>query len=174
MFILKQLIKLIRLLHADEGALSLALGFSLSLFPGFAGFASILGLLTLILVIFFRVQMGAYFLGFFFFSILSIAISSPINSVGYSLLTNPSLESFWTTLYKMPVMHWLKFNHTAVLGGQVIATILFPFAFLLFNFLIQKYQKTVVKKVKESKAYKWFVKTTFFLNYNNVLESLKG
>jgi uncharacterized protein (TIGR03546 family) len=174
MFILKQIIKLIRLLHADEGALSLALGFSLSLIPGFAGFASVLGLLTLILVIFFRIQMGAYFLGFFFFSLLSITLSSPINSVGYALLTNPSLESFWTMLYTWPLMHWLKFNHTSVLGGQVIALMLFPFVFIIFNFLIQKYQKTVVRQVKESNAYKWFVKTTFFLNYNNILESLKG
>lgn len=174
MFILKQLIKLIRLLHTNNGALSLALGFSLGLFPGFAGYMSIMGLFTLLLVIFFRVQMGAYFLGYFFFSLVSLSLLEPMNSLGLYFLKLPALESMWTLFYSWPVMHWLKFNHTLVLGGQILAFVLFPFVFLILNALIQKYQQTVVKMVKESRPYKWFVRTSFFINYNYILQSLKS
>lgn len=171
MFILKQLIKLIRLLHADEGSFSLALGLSLSLFPGFAGFASILGALTLLIVLLFRVQMGAYFLGYFFFSLLSLPLTKLCNQIGYSLLTNTSLEPTWTVLYQWPVMHWLKFNHTLILGGQVVALVISIPAFFVFYALIEKYKQTVVQKLKGTKLYKNFVRTTFFINYNNILRS---
>ena len=141
MYILKQIIKLIRLLHAEEGSFNIALAISLSLFPGFAGFMSIFGLLTMLVVIFFRIQMGAYFLGYFFFSLLSLALLGPLNRIGHAVLMAPPLENFWTTLYDWPLMHWLNYNHTLVMGGQILALILFPFSLVLFNFLIQKYQK---------------------------------
>lgn len=174
MYILKQIIKLIRLLHAEEGSLNIAFAISLSIFPAFAGFMSIFGLLTLLLVIVFRVQMGAYFLGFLFFSIISLLFLSPINAIGLNLLTAPSLEPLWTQLYTWPLMHWLKFNHTMVMGGQVLALILFPFCLIAFKYLVEKYQRTVVQKLKNTKLYKGFVKTSFFLNYNNILESIKN
>ncbi len=172
MYILKQVIKLIRLLHAEEGAFNIALAISLSLFPAFAGFMSVFGLLTLILVVFFRVQMGAYFLGYFFFSILSLTILTPMNVIGLKILTAPSFLSIWTQFYQWPVMHWLKYNDTLVMGGQILALILFPLCLWIFNYLVQKYQKTIVLKMKNTKIYKGFVKTSFFLNYNNILESL--
>lgn len=174
MFILKQIIKLIRLLHADEGALALALGFSLSLFPAFSGFASILGLLSLLIVLLFRVQMGAYFLGYFLFSLISLPFLSLFHQLGLYVLTLKNLDGLFTVLSNSPLLHWLKFNHTQVLGGQILALTLFPFALWGFKALIEKYKATVVQKVKETKFYKYFTKTSAFLNYNNLLESLKS
>ncbi len=174
MFLLKQILKLIKLLHTDEGTLALALGFALSLFPAFAGFGSILGLVSLFIVLFFRVQMGAYFLGIFFFSIVSLPLLGTFNSLGLSLLENPSLTTFWTSLYENPIWHWLKFNHTQILGGQVIALLAFPFMFFIFKILIQKYQHTVVKKFKNTKLYKYFSKTSAVIGYNNILDSMRS
>lgn len=174
MFILKQILKLIKLLHTDEGTFALALGFSLSLFPALGGYVSILGLSSLIIVLVFRVQMGAYFLGSFLFALLSLPFLSLFNSIGLSLLQNPSLTPFWTILYQNPLMHWLKFNHTQVLGGQVVALIFFPFSLLVFKYLIEKYKNTVVKRFKNSKVYKYFSKTSLVIGYNNILDGIKG
>ncbi len=174
MFILKQILKLIQLLHADEGTFALALGFSLSLFPAFGGYTSILGLLSVLIVMIFRVQMGAYFLGTFLFALISLPFSNIFNSIGLWLLTKPSLETFWTSLYQNPLMHWLKFNHTQVLGGQVAALILFPFSLILFQYLIRKYQNTVVKAFKNTKVYKYFSKTSLVIGYNNILDGIRG
>jgi uncharacterized protein (TIGR03546 family) len=118
--------------------------------------------------------MGAYFLGFFFFSILSLLFLSPINAIGLNVLTAQSLEPLWTVLYTWPLMHWLKFNHTLVMGGQILALVLFPFCFIAFKFLVEKYQQTVVQKLKNTKLYKGFVRTSFFLSYNNILNSIKN
>jgi uncharacterized protein (TIGR03546 family) len=174
MFLLKQIIKLIRLLHADEGSFALALGFSLSLFPAFSGFASILGLFSLLIVIIFRVQMGAYFLGYFLFSLISLPFLPYFHELGLKVLTLENLNSFFTIFSNSPAMHWLKFNHTQVLGGQLIALFLFPVSLVGFKILIDKYKATVVQRVKETKFYKYFTKTSAFLNYNNILESLKS
>lgn len=172
MYILKQIIKLIRLLHAEEGSFNIALAFSLSLFPGFAGFMSIFGLITILMVVFFRIQMGAYFLGYFFFSLLSLALLGPMNRLGHAILLEPSLDGLWTTFYDWPLMHWLNYNHTLVMGGQLLAIVLFPFSLVLLNYLVQKYQRTVVQKLKNTKLYKNFERSTFFINYGNILKSL--
>lgn len=174
MFILKQILKLIKLLHTDEGTFALALGFSLSLFPSLSGFTSFLGLISLLIVLVFRVQMGAYFLGAFFFSLLSTPFLNYFHQIGLYLLQNPELQNMWTHLYQNPLAHWLKFNHTQVLGGQIVSLILFPFAFLTFNYLILKYKNIVVLKFKNSKIYNYFSRTSIVIGYNNLLDGLKG
>lgn len=174
MFIIKQLIKLIQLLHKDEGAFALALGLSLSIFPGFAGYISVLGFLSLIIVIFFRVQMGAYFIGYFFFSLMSLLLNSLFNKVGLYLLLNKSLEPLWQNLYGSPTFHWFRFNHSLVMGGQVLGLALFPVFLAAFYFLILKYQRTVAQKLRETKFYKSFLKFSLVIKYNNVIKSIKG
>ncbi len=174
MFILKQLIKLIQLLHTDEGTASLALGFSLALLPAFAGFASVLGLLTLLLVIFFRIQMGAYFLGYFFFSLVSLLLLRPMNSLGYQILTSASLKPIWLSASKWPLMHWLNFNNTLVVGGQIYALIALPFVFIFLKKIIQKYKTTVVVRFRNTKFYRFFERSSLIIKYNNVLKTLKN
>jgi uncharacterized protein (TIGR03546 family) len=114
MFLIRQLIKLIRLLHQDEGVLLLSIGFSLSVFSGWCGWASILGLLSLVVALFFRVQLGAYFLGTGLFALISLPLLSTFHNLGKQILENESLKPLWTSMYENPVFHWLKYNNTVV------------------------------------------------------------
>lgn len=158
--------------HKSENAFVLALSFSLSLFPGFTGLTSFFGFMSLFIALIFRVQLGAYFIGYFAFSLLSIPFLTYFDSIGESLLMNESLNPFWTQLYQWPVMHWLNFNHTTSLGGQVFALLLIIPSFFIFHFLILKYQTSVVQRLKSNKLYNSFMKSSLVLKYNTILESL--
>lgn len=170
MFFIRQLIKLIRLLHQDEGALLLSIGFSLGIFAGWCGWVSILGFLSLVIALVFRVQLGAYFLGSAIFAVLSLPLLTTFHTLGKQILQNESLKPLWTSLYQQPVFHWFKFNNTVVMGGSLMALLAFPFIFALTYWGIVKYQKAVLSKIRQTKIYKFFIKSTPIVLYQKYIE----
>lgn len=174
MFIIRQLIKLIRLLHQNEGAFLLAFGFSLGCLPGFAGWASILGVISAFIALFFRVQLGAYLLGTAAFSLISLPMVGSFHSVGQKLLYSESLKPLWTSMYENPVFHWLKFNHTVTMGASLIALLALPVIFIVSYILVIKYQETVLVRLKQTKFYKAFMKSSLVLLYSKYLEQIES
>lgn len=173
MFFIRQIVKLIRLLHQNEGALLLSVGFSLGLFSGLCGWASILGALSAIIAIFFRVQLGAYLLGTATFTLLALPLIGVFHKIGLYFLSMKSLESLWTAMYAQPVFHWVKFNHTVTLGASAVSVVLFPVVLLGTYAGVKKYQQQVLARLKNTRTYKAFIKSTPVLLYLKYLEQLK-
>jgi len=46
------------------------------------------------------------------------------DGIGYWILSQPSLQDFWTQLYNTPFMPWTDFNNTIVMGGFVLGLVL--------------------------------------------------
>lgn len=174
MFIIRQIIKLIRLLHQNEGAFLLAFGFSLGIFTGFAGWTSLLGLLSVVIAVFFRVQLGAFFLGSAVFSLLSLPLIGSFHAVGKSLLQAPWLKPLWTMMYEHPIFHWLKFNYTITAGASFVALLVFPLMLVITYVLVVKYQQAVLTRLKETKSYKAFMKSSLVLLYLKYLDQVEG
>lgn len=172
MFLIRQLIKLIRLLHQDEGALMLSIGFSLSLFAGFCGWNSLLGALSLLIALIFRVQLGAYFFGTLFFSLLSWPFISVFHQIGLRVLNFSALQSLWALMYEQPFFHWLQFNYTVTAGASLVALILFPLVFMATHWAVLKYQNSVLKRLKATRWYKAFIKSSPVVLYLKYLERI--
>lgn len=163
--LLKQLFGFLKLLNSDTGtnqlAAGVAAGFVLGMTPAF----SLQTILIILLILFFRIQIGAALLGAFFFAFPAYLLDPLFNSVGASLLESVGLKGLWTALYNMPIIPYTRFYNSLVMGSGVVAFALSPVIFFGSKILIQKYRVTVVERFKETKFWKAVKATALFKWY---------
>ena len=166
-YLLKQLFQLVKLLNSEKGthqiAWGIALGFVLGMTPAF----SLQTILVILLLLFFRIQLGAALVAAFFFKFIAFALDPVFHSVGSAVLSMESLKGLFTQLYNMPVVPWTRFYNTIVMGSGVLSLALTPVIFFASLWLVGKYRKNVYEKIKQTKFfkavkatgfYKWYVK----------------
>lgn len=163
--ILKQLFSLIQLLNSDTGtnqiAAGIAAGFILGMSPGL----SIQFILVFLVILFFRVQLGAALVSMFFFKFVAFIFDPIFHSIGKSILTSNGLKGLFTTMYNAPLIPFTRFNNTVVMGAGVLAIILSPVVFVLAKKLVEKYREQVVKRIKNTKAWKALKATSLYKWY---------
>ena len=163
--ILKQLFAFIKLLNSDTGTISLAMGLTCGFILGMTPTLSLHSLLIFLVLFFFRIQIGAALLAAFFFKFVAFLLDPAFDAVGSKVLDIESLQTFYTTLYNMPIIPFTRFNNTIVMGSAVITFALSPLVFILSRFLIVKYRQTILARFKESKAWKAVEATKFYQWY---------
>ena len=168
--LLKQFFELLRLLHSDTETKSIALGLSLGLVLGFSPILSLQTLLILGFCFLFRVQITALFLSSFVFKFIAYLLDPICHQVGRWFLENENLIPLWTQLYNLPLVPFTQFNNTIVMGSGVLSLILSVPLFFLFHYLINKYQKTFLKKLKNSHTWKAVQATSLYRWYHKYNE----
>lgn len=168
--LLKQIFSFFRLLNSETGTNQLAAGLACGLILGFSPFLSIQTLFVLILVFFFRIQMGAAFLSAFFFKFAAYLLDPVADQLGRATLENPSLRPLFVQMYNMPLVPLTRFNNSIVMGSAVLGFILVIPAFFVFKALIIKYRATVVARLQGTKVWKAFTATKFYGWYSKYNE----
>lgn len=165
--ILKQIFAFLKVLNSDTGENQIAVGVACGLILGFAPVFSLQTLLMIIVLFFFRVQLGAAFSSSFFFALMAWMLDSLFDKVGGVILELDSLKSLFTTMYNMPIVPFTKFYNSIVMGAGVVSIALAPIIFFVSKKLIVKYRVSVLTKfentkfwkaVKATKFYKWYAK----------------
>lgn len=165
--ILKQFFGLIKILNSDTGENQIAAGIAVGIVLGFAPLFSLQTVLMIIVLFFFRVQLGAALTASFFFALVAWAFDPLFDMIGGSILEANALKGIWTSLYNMPIVPFTKFYNSIVMGAGIISLILAPFVFFFARFAINKYRKNILAKfentkfwkaVKATKFYKWYAK----------------
>jgi uncharacterized protein (TIGR03546 family) len=163
--LLKQIFGFLKLLNSDTGtnqlAAGVAAGFVLGMTPAF----SLQTILIILIILFFRIQIGAALLGAFFFAFPAYLLDPVFSKVGELLLESGSLSGLFTALYNMPIIPYTRFYNSLVMGSGVVAFLLSPLIFILAKVMIQKYRVTVVEKFKETKFWKAVKATALFKWY---------
>lgn len=171
--LLKQIFGLIKLLNSETGqnqiAAGIAAGFILGMTPAF----SLQTVLVIILVLLFRVQMGAVLISSFFFAFMAYLLDPVFHSVGQNILQTNSLQPIFTSMYNMPILPFTRFNNTIVMGSAAVTIALFPVIFIISRVLIFKYQDKVLRRFKDSKFWK-FVKATSLYKWYQKYDELYG
>ena len=166
----KQLFGLFKLLNSEKGtnqiAWGIAFGFVLGMTPAF----SLQTILVILILLFFRVQIGAAMLAAFFFKFAAYLLDPVFHSVGASVLGTESLKPLFTSLYNMPVVPWTRFYNTIVMGSGVLSLFLAPFVFFASLYLVKKYRVTVYEKFKQSKIFKAIKATGLYKWYSKYEE----
>ena len=161
----KQLFGLFKLLNSEKGthqiAWGIAFGFVLGMTPAF----SLQTILVILILLFFRVQIGAAMISAFFFKFVAYLLDPLFHSIGASILGIESLKPLFTTLYNMPIIPWTRFYNTIVMGSGVLSLALTPIIFFLSLRLVKKYRESVYEKFKQSKIFKAFKATGFYKWY---------
>ena len=163
--LLKQLFNLFKLLNSDTGENQLAAGVACGLILGFAPGFSLQTVLVIIILFFFRIQIGAALSCAFFFSIMAWVLDPVFNQVGQTVLEMSFLKGLFTTMYNLPIVPFTKFYNSVAMGALVISIILFPVIFVLSKLMIVKYRNTVIKKFEQTKFYKGLKATKFYKWY---------
>lgn len=164
-FLIRQLLKLINLIHSETGTIQIAAGVAAGFVLGMAPALSLQTLLIFALILIFRVQFGAAMLAAFFFKIVAYLLDPVFHAVGVWFLERPSLRPTLTWMYNAPLIPYTRFNNSVVMGAGVVSLALFPVILWLSAYLLKKYRETLVarfqnsllfKSIKASKFYEWY------------------
>ncbi len=164
-YLLKQLFQLVKLLNSEKGSHQIAWGISLGFVLGMTPAFSLQTILVILLLLFFRIQLGAALVAAFFFKFMAFLLDPVFHEVGMVVLNIESLQSLYTQLYNMPVIPWTRFYNTIVMGSGVLSLILVPFIFLTSLWTVKKYRKNIYEKFKQTKFFKALQATSFYKWY---------
>lgn len=171
--LLKQLFGLIKLLNSDTGTNQLAAGVSVGFVLGMTPFFSLQSILIFVLLLVFRIQIGAAFLSAFFFAFMAYLLDPVFHLVGSAVLESQALEGLFTTMYNMPLIPFTRFNNSIVMGSGIVSLALTPFVYILSRTMIIRYRVTVVERFKQTKFWK-AVKATAFFKWYATYDNLYG
>jgi uncharacterized protein (TIGR03546 family) len=162
------IIRFIRVLHSDRDPRQIAIGFALGLILGLTPIFSLHNLIVLLIILFFRVNIGAAILSWLVFSGVAYAVDPLSHQFGLLLLTGVGgLQGLWTTLYNAPIVPYTRFNNTVLMGSLIIALIALYPVYLGGRTMLVKYRETVVERlsrwkivqvVKASSLYRWYMR----------------
>src|SRR5258708_4010572 len=122
--LLKQIFGFLKLLNSETGSNQIASGIALGFILGFAPILSLQGLLVILLMLFFRVQIGAAFISAFFFAFIAYLMDSVCNSLGQIILEMDGLRPLFTEMYNMPLVPLTKFYNSLVMGSGIFGFLL--------------------------------------------------
>ncbi|OQW52176.1 MAG: TIGR03546 family protein [Proteobacteria bacterium SG_bin7] len=170
-FLLKQIFAFLKLLNSDTGTNQIASGIAAGFILGMAPTFSLQTILIIILLFFFRIQIGAATLSAFFFKFVAFIFDPVFNEMGKKILEMDSLKELFATMYNMPIVPFTRFNNSIVMGAGVTSIVLAPFIYVIGKVLVIKYRVAVVQKFKQTKAWKAFTLTTiyqWYLKYDQI------
>ncbi len=156
------LAKLFHALNSDSSIRQIALAIALGFIVGLSPILTLHNIVIIFFVLIIRVHLGSFILAVGFFSGISYLLSPVIVQVGESLLTQPSLTGFFTSLYQLSLFKLAHWHHTYVLGAFVLGAILSAPIYFISKLIIEKYRVhimtffekfSIVKALKASKFY---------------------
>lgn len=166
MIFLKLIKKFVKLLNSDASPNQMAAGFAFGSIIGLTPFFSLHNIAVWVLIFLLRVNVSSAFLGVAVWSLIGFAADPLSDRVGYLVLAQTeALYPLWTALYNMPIVPYTHFYNTIVMGGLVIALVLFIPQMLIMKRFIIVYRSRLQERLgkikvfqilKASKFYQWY------------------
>ena len=147
-----------------------AIGFMLALIPT----GNLLWVLIFSITIFLRINKAAYFLSMLFFKLFVNLLDPMFDSIGYWVLTQPSLNSFFGTICNIPFINFFKLNNTVVLGSFLVSLVFYIPVYFVFSLLIKFYRRYVHTSIINSKVYKAFSKLPLIQKFTSLSAKVEG
>jgi uncharacterized protein (TIGR03546 family) len=160
--------KILKVLNSETapGQISLALCFAL--IAGLTPLYSLHNLAVLLLVLFLRVNLSSFIVGWVFFSGVAYILDPIFHRLGLALLTAPSLEGLWTSLYNILIFRLSKFNNSIVMGSVLFSLIFFLPAYFLSNMIINKYRDHILAWIRKTRLMQLLKGSKLFQAYEAV------
>ena len=151
---ISQLIKLVRVISSEVSPMQISLGFALSMIIGLTPFLSIHNLLVIFLLLILRINIGAFMLGWAFFTGMAYLFDPWFHDLGAYILNLPGLTAQWTDMYNSPFWRITRFNNTIVMGSLVTSLVLFVPLVVILNILVRQYRNNVVQYLNKQRWFK--------------------
>jgi len=164
---LRLIAKLLAVLNSETHPGQISLGFCFAMIAGFTPLLSLHNLLVLLLVLVLRVNLAAFLLGLGVFSGMAYLLDPIFHWNGFQMLTMPSLEGVWTSMYNCPIGRLSRFNNTIVMGSLVFSLALFVPLYILSNILIARYRAHVLAWIEKSRLMQVFKASKLYQAYQS-------
>ncbi len=150
--LLKFLKKFIKVLISSDSPPQIAVSFALGAFMGLTPDNFFLSIIIVSLLFILNVNVSAGLVSAGLFSLFSSRLFPLAHKIGsFLLIEQTGLFSFWTTLYNAPILPFLEFNNTVMLGTLILALL----AQLPIYFLVKKgiivYRESLHEKLQKLK-----------------------
>jgi len=134
--IIKELLKILQTdVSPNQVAFGAALGVFLGLVPGF-----LMKLIFFVLILILRVNIGAAFVTWTIFGILSFGLDPLADKIGFFVLNADSLVPLWTYLFNVAIVPFTRFNNSVVMGNITLAILFFLPVFFGARIFISYYR----------------------------------
>lgn len=145
------LVELFKILNSETDPPQISLSICFAMVVGLTPLFSLHNLILIFLVCFLRVNISAFILFWPLFSAVAYLLDPFFHTIGWALLTAPSLESLWTVFYNIAFFKLARFNNTIVMGSLIFSLTLFLPVFLLGNYLIRRYRESFMAWIQQTK-----------------------
>jgi uncharacterized protein (TIGR03546 family) len=96
------------------------------------------------------VNLGVALAAIVVFSMLGHFTDAFVEKLGYFILTGiPALQGVWTTLYNTPILPYLSFNNTLVMGNLIFGLIMAVPLFFAMRAFVGVYRTRYREKVSK-------------------------
>ncbi len=150
MFGLKIISKLIKALRSGESPKQIAAGFAMGILIGIMPSWTLQGVVLLIVLIIFKVNMAAGMLGILLANLFAYPLDPLFHRLGYYVLTGiTALHGLWVNLYNLPIAPLTRYNNTVVMGSFLSGLLLiFPVYFGMKEFVVL-YRSRIEERIKQ-------------------------
>jgi len=163
---LDTLAKLLKALNAEGSPTQISLGFAAGLIIGLTPLWSLHNIVLLFLVFLFRINLSAFFVSWAFFSGVAYLADPLLNKIGAALLTSPTLNGMWTSMYNQDIWRLSHFNNTLTLGSLTASVILVVPLVFISNFIIKKYRSHILAWVRKPRLVQMLKASHFYRIYD--------
>lgn len=139
MFVLKLLVKTVRLLNSETSSTAIALAVVFGMFLGLVPFFTLQAVLALAIVLFCRVNLSVTLFTFGLFKLAALALGPALDGIGAGLLETESLQGLWAGLYNSP-LHFCRTHNSIALASTLAALVLAAPVFLIAKILVDAYR----------------------------------
>ncbi len=165
-----QILKILRVLASEDSPMQISMAIALALVMGLTPLFSLHNLLVLIILLSFRINLGAFLLAWAFFSGLAYLLDPMFHNLGMTILQHSALQNMWTEMYNSAFWRLTSFNNTIVMGSFVAAMLAFIPMLLILNFLIRRYRSHVLVFLKKSKLVTWMQSSRMITRITSAME----
>jgi uncharacterized protein (TIGR03546 family) len=153
LLLLKLLRKFLKALVSSNTPAQIAMAFSLGAIMGLTPSNLFVSILVMSLLFIFNVNFSAGILSSGLFSLFAHKFYPLAHNIGsYLLIDKTNLHAFWTTLYNMPVLPFLNFNNTVMLGTLILALLAQVPLYFLIKSAVIAYRQHIHEKLNKIKA----------------------
>lgn len=166
MLILRQIFSFLELLHKETSSKQLCAGFVLGMFLGFTPTLTLHWFLGVLVLILFRINIGATLLSWSLFKVLAFLADPLFDEAGLYFLTDiPPLNGLWVFLSRVPLFPYSRFNNSIVMGSFLFFLILAVPLFFLSKYLVDQYRQIVVRRVRASIVWRTWTASKLYRLY---------
>ncbi len=174
MFILKTILKVIKVIGSETAPASIAFALVLGMILGLNPLLSIQCFLILFVVLIFRVNIASTLFSMALFKLLSFPLGPHLHKTGVFLLEKESLNGVWTWMYNTAPFPLTRFYNSVFLGGLTASLVLTPVVFVAGIVIVMVYRHKLEPAIRNSKIAKVIAASKMYKLYVTLTSPIGG